>query len=190
MENSIAINSSTSPDVSIRPWGKEDLPLLQSMNIEQMWAHLGGPETESKVIARHQRYLEAFAGKTRMFAIMFGNHGVGSVGYWERRWQDKDVYEVGWMVLPDFQGKGIATRATASLLDILYTDVPQATVLAFPSVYNPASNAICRKLGFSLISETELEFPPGTWMKCNNWQLELQMKICPSGANHAHNYAT
>lgn len=161
------------PAVSIRPWAEGDLPLLQRMNTEQMWAHLGGPETEAAVIARHQRYLRAIPGKVRMFAVMLGAEAAGNVGYWAHRWKDRDVYEVGWGVLPEFQGQGIATLAMSALLDILRTDDAQAVVHAFPSVDNPASNAICRKLGFSLLGETDFEFPPGAWMKCNDWRLVL-----------------
>jgi RimJ/RimL family protein N-acetyltransferase len=143
------------------------------MNTEQMWEHLGGPETEAKVLERHQRYLESVPGKTRMFVIMFGVDAAGTVGYWHRQWNNRDVYEVGWMVLPEFQGRGIAVRATSMLLNTLRNEVPQTVVHAFPSSGYPASNAICRKLGFSLVGETEFEFPPGTWMKCNDWCLEL-----------------
>lgn len=173
MKNDIVPGPMMPPKVSIRPWAEGDLPLLQSMNTEQMWEHLGGPETEEAVIARHRKYLTAIPGKVRMFVVMFGAEAAGNVGYWAHRRKDRDVYEVGWGVLPDFQGHGIATLATSELLGILRTDAPHAVVHAFPSVDNPASNAICRKLGFSLLGETDFEFPPGTWMKCNDWQLVL-----------------
>jgi RimJ/RimL family protein N-acetyltransferase len=173
MMHSIFNDASITPEISIRPWNDEDLPLLRSMNTEQMWDHLGGPETEAKVLDRHQRYLESAPGKTRMFVIMFGVDAVGSVGYWYRHWDNRDVYEVGWMVLPEFQGRGIATRAISMLLNILRTEVPQAVVHAFPSNDNPASNSICTKLGFSLVGETDFEFPLGKWMKCNDWCLEF-----------------
>jgi hypothetical protein len=44
---------------------------------------------------------------------------------------------------------------------------------AFPSVSNLASNAICRKLGFSLIEACEFEYPAGNFMMCNDWHLVL-----------------
>jgi hypothetical protein len=44
---------------------------------------------------------------------------------------------------------------------------------AFPSVSNAPSNAICRKLGFSLIEECEFEYPPGNWLTVNDWRLDL-----------------
>ncbi len=173
MKNNIQIDSSISPEVSIRPWNKDDLPLLRSMNTEEMWEHLGGPETEAAVVERHKRYLESVPGKTQMFVIMFRMHAAGYVGYWQRQWNDAVVFEVGWNVLPNYQGRGITTLATSALLSILYTEAPRAVVHAFPDTKNTASNAICRKLGFALIDETNFEFPPGTWMKCNDWCLTL-----------------
>jgi hypothetical protein len=46
-------------------------------------------------------------------------------------------------------------------------------VHAFPSVANAPSNAICRKLGFTLLEECEFEYPRGSFMRCNDWRLDL-----------------
>jgi RimJ/RimL family protein N-acetyltransferase len=80
---------------------------------------------------------------------------------------------MGWSILPSFQGKGIATIAVKSAIDEAYAEKKCKSIHAFPSIKNPASNAICRKLDFSLISECEFEYPPGNSMRCNNWRLEL-----------------
>ena len=86
--------------ITIRPWQETDLPLLKSMNTEEMWEHLGGPESGEKVLERHQRYLEHDPGRTCMYVIMIEGQPGGSIGYWEKKWLDRDVFEVGWMVLP------------------------------------------------------------------------------------------
>jgi GNAT superfamily N-acetyltransferase len=44
--------------------------------------------------------------------------GVGSVGFWTKEWRDERVYEVGWMVVPEFQGHGIAVAATAQAIEL------------------------------------------------------------------------
>ncbi|MFB5191377.1 GNAT family N-acetyltransferase [Alicyclobacillus fastidiosus] len=159
------------PEVTIHPWAEEDIQLLKRMNTAKMWASLGGPERDDGVIARHQRYLHD--SKVHFFAIKFGSDSIGSVGYWERRWKEHEVYETGWKVIPEFQGRGIATRAMSELLNILRNNVQHAIVYAFPSTNNTASNEICRKLGFSLVGETDFEFPKGKWMKSNEWCLRL-----------------
>jgi RimJ/RimL family protein N-acetyltransferase len=46
---------------------------------------------------------------------------------------------------------------------------------AFPATDHPASNAVCRKAGFALLGETDIEYPPGSIMRCNDWQ----MSLCP-----------
>jgi RimJ/RimL family protein N-acetyltransferase len=47
-------------------------------------------------------------------------------------------------------------------------------VHAFPSVDNAPSNAICRKLGFTLLDGAiEFEYPPGNLLRCNDWRFDL-----------------
>ncbi len=98
---------------------------------------------------------------------------VGSVGYWDQSWQGESVYEVGWSVLPVYQGRGIATEATAKAITSIHSEKKHGFIHAFPKISNPASNAICRKLGFSLIGECDFEYPVGTTIRCNDWRLNV-----------------
>jgi RimJ/RimL family protein N-acetyltransferase len=160
--------------VRIEPWSEDDLPLLERLlGDPAMMGHLGGPETPGQIAGRHARYL-AEAERDPQFRIVAGDEAVGWVGYWERAWRDRDVYEIGWSVLPAFQGRGIAARATALALDHARAGGRRRFVHAFPSVGNAASNAICRKAGFTLLEECEFEFPPGSTMRCNDWRLDLR----------------
>lgn len=103
--------------IELRLWSEADLPLLeQLMGDPVMTEHLGGPETPEKILKRHERYCQSSrTGKDLMFAIVIGpeNTAVGSIGYWEKEWNGQHVWETGWSILPQFQGHGIATRATA-----------------------------------------------------------------------------
>jgi RimJ/RimL family protein N-acetyltransferase len=98
---------------------------------------------------------------------------VGSVGYWEREWRGDVVYEAGWSVLPRFQGRGIAGAATALVITKVRDAGKHRYLHAFPNVDNPPSNAVCRKLGFTLLGACEVEYPPGHIMRCNDWRLDL-----------------
>jgi RimJ/RimL family protein N-acetyltransferase len=98
---------------------------------------------------------------------------VGAVGYWERVWQDETVYEMGWKVLPPFQGRGIAAVATAAAVARARTERKHRHIHAFPSIDNTPSNAICRKVGFVLVGEYDFEYPKGSIMRCNDWRLDL-----------------
>jgi RimJ/RimL family protein N-acetyltransferase len=162
--------------VRIEPWAEADLALLRLINAPEMMEHLGGPESEEQILARHKRYLEIGGrGTGRMFSIVLfpGLETVGSVGYWDSVWQKETVYEIGWSVLPSFQGRGIATAAVAAAIASASTEQKHRSIHAFPSINNPASNAVCRKLNFSLIHKCDFEYPPGNIMKCNDWRLEI-----------------
>jgi RimJ/RimL family protein N-acetyltransferase len=163
--------------VRLEAWGEDDLPLLEKlMGDPAMTEHLGGPESPEKIAERQARYEGVTdTGKGRMFKIVDEATGeaVGSVGYWEREWRGEQVYETGWSVLPTFQGRGIAGAATAQAIEKARAENKHRFLHAFPSVDNAASNAICRKLGFTLLEAREFEYPPGNFMRCNDWRLDL-----------------
>jgi RimJ/RimL family protein N-acetyltransferase len=164
------------PPIAIEPWTDDDLGLLRRLNTPEVWAHLGGPETEEKVLERHARYVDKGPdGSGRMFTVFLlpERVQVGSIGYWEREWQGETVYETGWNVLPEFQGRGIAGAAATAIVDEARGEKKHRQLHAYPSVDNPASNAICRKAGFSLVGEYDFEFPKGSFMRCNDWRHDL-----------------
>ena len=168
------------------PWTEDDLPLLVRLNAPEMTEHLGGPETEEQVLVRHERYVAgARSGivhdsdreyRAFIFKAVFepGGVGVGSVNVWDREWKGEQVYEMGWSVVPEFQGRGIASVAVARAVEIVRATKRRSAVHAFPSVDNAASNGICRRVGFTLLGEERFEYPKGHWMQCNDWRLLLE----------------
>ena len=163
------------PVIRLEAWTEADLSLLRAANTPEMTAHLGGPETEAKLIGRHRRYLrDRDPGAGLMFAVVLPDgQRAGIIGYWERTWRDQPVYETGWSVMPGFQGRGIATAAARAVAERARAQHRRRYLHAFPAADHPASNAICRKAGFTLLGETDFEYPPGTVMRCNDWRLEL-----------------
>ncbi|MEO3928000.1 GNAT family N-acetyltransferase [Micromonosporaceae bacterium B7E4] len=161
--------------VRIEPWSEGDLDLLRRINTPEMKRHLGGPETEEQVLARHERYVRFGGGQGCMFRVVAlpEEVPVGSVGYWERNWHDQTVYEMGWSILPAYQGRGLATAALLAVVDEARARRTHRYAHAYPSVDNAASNAVCRKAGFELLGETEFEFPKGRLMRSNDWRLDL-----------------
>ncbi|RKP47951.1 N-acetyltransferase [Cohnella endophytica] len=173
-------STSNRSQVQIKPWSATDLELLYRLNAPEMLEHLGGPETDEQVLARHKRYVEIGAkGTGRMFSIVLlpELEAVGNIGYWERNWQGETVYEIGWGVLPPFQGRGIAAAATQAAIASARGEGKHRSIHAFPSVDNPASNAICRRLGFEFVAECSFEYPPGSFMRCNDWRLNLEQYL-------------
>jgi RimJ/RimL family protein N-acetyltransferase len=165
------------PAVQLVPWGDGDLALLEQLvGDPAMMAHLGGPESPERIAERQRRYA---ADRSGMFKIVDEATGtaVGSVGYWDREWRGEDVHEIGWSVIPAFQGRGIAVAATARLLAIAGAEGSRRFAHAYPSVENGPSNAICRRLGFTLLGEHGFEYPPGNPIRCNDWRYDLATRF-------------
>jgi len=162
-------------DVRIEPWGAGDLPLLERlMGDAAMTEHLGGPEPHEKIVDRQARYERLVAsGPGCMFKIVVDGAPAGSVGFWDRDWRDMDVYEIGWSVLPEFQGRGVAKAATALAIDAARADGTHRYVHAYPKLENAPSNAICERLGFELLGACDFEYPKGNPIRCNDWRLDL-----------------
>ena len=170
--------------VTLEPWSSGDLPLLERlMGDPGMTEHLGGPESPDRLRERQGRY-ERLGGDDRMFRIVDATSGagVGSVGFWTKEWRDEQVYEVGWMVVPEFQGRGIAVAAAKQAVELAKLGDRYRFMHAFPSVDNAASNSICRKLGFELLEACQFEFPKGRFMTCNDWRLDLRAQVSPAHA--------
>ena len=169
--------------VTLAPWGSGDLPLLRRlMGDPGMTEHLGGPESPEQLLERQQRY-ERLQGADRIFKIVdvASGSGVGSVGFWTKEWRAVPVYEAGWMVVAECQGRGIALAATAQAIELARRDDAHRFMHAFPNVDNAPSNAICRKLGFELLGPCEVEFPKGHFMTCNDWRLDLRADPASAG---------
>ena len=162
-------------EVRIERWSADDLGLLQQLNSREVRAHTGGPEIDEEVRARHGRYVRGPGPRSgHMFTVVLPDgEKVGSVGYWAREWRGEPVYEMGWAILPAYQGRGLATAAVRAVIAEAAARGDRRWAHAYPSVDNPPSNAVCRKAGFTLLGETEFEFPPGRMMRSNDWRIDL-----------------
>src|SRR5690242_12504148 len=97
-------------------WTEDDLGLMRRLlGDPAMTEHLGGPESEEKLAERLQRYVER---EPTMFKIVDDGEPLGSVGFWEREWRGEQVFEIGWSVLPEHQGRGVARRGTAMAVEL------------------------------------------------------------------------
>ena len=159
--------------VRLEAWDPGDLELLTRLvGDPAMMEHLGGPEAAAQIVGRQARYERPGSG---CFVIVAPD-GVraGWVGYWDREWQGAAMYEMGWAVLPEHQGRGLAGRGCALALALALADGRHETVHAYPAVDNRPSNALCARLGFECLRELEFEYPPGHAMRCHDWQLRLR----------------
>jgi RimJ/RimL family protein N-acetyltransferase len=156
--------------VQLEPWSDDDLALLHALLGDPvMMEHLGGPESPEKIVERQARYV----GNPGALKIVVDGVGAGWVGFWEREWQSEPIYEMGWSVLPGFQGRGVASEATRLALEAARASDGPRSVHAFPPPDNAASNAVCRKAGFELMGEVEFEYPKGVFSPSNDWRYDL-----------------
>ena len=159
--------------VHLVPWGPDDAGLLERLvGDPAMMEHLGGPESAAKIADRQQRYVRSETGVFKVVVDDTGE-GVGWVGFWDHTWHEQEIYEVGWSVLPGFQGRGIATAAMRQVIALADADGRHRFAHAFPAVANGPSNAVCRKLGFELVGPCEFDYPPGSNTLVNDWRLTL-----------------
>jgi RimJ/RimL family protein N-acetyltransferase len=95
------------------------------------------------------------------------------VGYWDKEWLGETVYEMGWTVLPGFQGRGLAVRATVAAVGVAAAERRHRWAHAYPRVDNGPSNAVCRKAGFTMLGECDFEYPKGNPIRCYDWRYNL-----------------
>jgi RimJ/RimL family protein N-acetyltransferase len=166
--------------IALRRYREGDLGLLRRLNAPEMMTYLGGPESDEQLTRRHARYVGHAEGMmARVFVIESDGVPVGSIAYWEREWSGADVYECGWAVLPEHQGKGIATVALRLMLEDARLLERRRYVHAFPKLENAASNTICRKTGFELMGACDFEYPKGNPIRCNDWRFDLGQAAAP-----------
>ena len=164
----------SAPELKLLDWDESGLALLRALNTPQQKLHLGGPESEAKLIDRQTRYLTShLPGDTEMLRIGADGEIVGSIGYWEIERNGEPVYETGWEILVEHHGRGIGSAAAGALMHRLQAVARHRYVFAFPTPENPGSNGICRKLGFELISTEDAEYPKGVFSPHNIWRLDL-----------------
>ncbi len=166
-------------DISIRPYASGDMWVLErTLGASSEMEHLNGPEGREQIRKRHTRYLAMSADPRAgcMYTIQVGAAAAGNVGFWETHWEGEEVWETGWFVLPEFQGRGVATHAMKMLIQVVGKRPIHRYLVAFPSTDNGPSNAVARKLGFERVKEIDLEYPPksGKFLHNNVWRFTLR----------------
>lgn len=158
--------------LTVEEWTEDSLDLLRRCNTEAMTEHLGGPETPTKVVSRHVRYLGYTQDEVREawpLRVVVDGEAVGSITYW----RIVGGYEIGWAIVPEHQGRGLATEAVAAAIQHARAQGLTGRFHATPSIDNAASNGVARRAGFTLLRQYPIEYPPGNHMQANDWVLDL-----------------
>jgi RimJ/RimL family protein N-acetyltransferase len=156
--------------VELRGYTDDDLWLTEALETDpEVMRELGGPIERGRLSEIHRRRL----ADPWWFTIVAEPRRppVGTIGVWETSHDGKEIHETGWMVLPAYQGRGIASAALALLIERVRAVPRFPSIHAFPPVTNAPSNALCRKHGFALLGQDEVVYA-GRTLHCNHWALD------------------
>ena len=169
---------------AVRP---DDLQAYLRMRTDpRMMAELGGPQDPAEMAAKVARDVAASAADTAWTSMIVPDGAdpsvvAGTVTLWSHHEDDdggddggspaKTISEIGWMVLPEFQGRGLATTAVRAVLVRAARDGRWGTVHAFPSITNEPSNRLCRRSGFRLLGERDTTFARQVF-RTNHWVVD------------------
>lgn len=157
--------------MQLQPYTDADFWLTEALETDpEVMRELGGPTSRERLLTSHRRRV----GDPWYFTIVpnAGGQPIGTIGVWETRHGEHVLHETGWMVLPEHQGRGIASAALGLLIERARAEPRFTSIHAFPPVTNAPSNALCRKAGFTLAEEMDFVYA-GRTLRCNHWALDL-----------------
>jgi RimJ/RimL family protein N-acetyltransferase len=164
--------------VELRDVTVEDLPLYRRMMTDpRMMAELGSPLAEEGLREKWHGIVDSVRdGSVWYLAIVpdpESEETAGTVCVWEHEWRGNRINEMGWMVLPEHQGRGLASNAVRCVLDRARAENRWGAIHAFPGVTNGPSNAICRTAGFEQLEVLDFEYADRL-LRCNHWRVDLR----------------
>ena len=158
--------------MELRPLTREDLRLYERIYRDpRMWVELGGvldlDTTES-----FERAVALVEADRHWVLVIVADDGdsVGTVSLWNHEWEGAAIDEIGWMVLPEHQGRGLASAGVTEALRRADAAGRWQQLHAFPATTNAPSNAVCRKHGFALRGPIDFDYTYGKrTLRVNHW---------------------
>ncbi len=154
-----------------------------------MTAELGGPLPREGIEEKVARDVRQAAAGTEWIKMIIPDEAepdvvAGSVTLWSHEDGGEPISEIGWMVLPAFQGRGLGKTAVRALLALARDQDRWGMVHAFPAVTNGPSNGICRSVGFHLAGQRDVTFA-GRVFRTNHWIINPRTGLHPEDARLA-----
>lgn len=153
-------------DLVIRRWSIEDAPALAAAiatNLDHLRSRMAWTAAEPLTLDARRQLIAGWndawfeGGDEVIMGIWRGERVVGGTGLHRRGWPDG--LEIGFWVAADRQGQGIATRVSAALADLVFTETDLDAVYLANDVENVASRRIPEKLGFTHLGRFPTDRP-------------------------------
>lgn len=152
-------------DLVIRRWTVEDAPALGAAiaaNLDHLRPRMAWTAAEPLTLDARRELIagwtDAWAdGDEVVMGIWQNDKVVGSTGLHRRGWPDG--VEIGFWVAADHQGRGIATRVSEALVDLVFAETEFDAVYLANDVENAASRRIPEKLGFTHLGRFAADRP-------------------------------
>jgi RimJ/RimL family protein N-acetyltransferase len=166
-----------SSELILRDVQRDDVELYVRMRCDPvMMQELGGPRSPHDMAEKVRLDAAAAQAGSSWILMIVPDRAqpalvAGTVTLWSHADDGSEISEIGWMVLPEFQGRGIAKAAVSRVLDRARTDGRWGVVHAYPAVTNEPSNRICRSLGFTLNGQCDIDYY-GAALRSHDWTID------------------
>jgi RimJ/RimL family protein N-acetyltransferase len=160
--------------VVLRPYGEGDRELTLALESDAaVKRDLGGPIGAAEAERIHEDRLARMAGGELFYTIGVARETAGVAAVFRSPWAGGVIHEAGVMLLPGRAGRGVGREALRQLGERARDELGLAELHGFTAVTNAAGNAICRRLGWSVREEVDLDYE-GRPLRCNHWVLDLR----------------
>jgi len=156
--------------MELRPLTREDQRLYERIYTDpRMWVELGGVVGQD-MAAKLERDVALVEADRQWVLVIVTEDGTaaGTVSLWDHEWEGETIDEIGWMVLPEHQGHGLAGAGVGEALRRADEQGRWRVLHAFPATTNAPSNALCHKHGFALRGPLDFHYHERR-LRVNHW---------------------
>lgn len=137
----------------LRKVATEDFQLIHKLHSDPIVNAFVGRDNSS-TLEKAKEYIQKMDGLVNkneciywIIALKNDNNLIGSVCCWNFD-TENEIVEIGYEMLPEFQGKGIMTEALKMVIKYTFEEINANIITAFPSSDNLNSVAVLKKLNF------------------------------------------
>jgi RimJ/RimL family protein N-acetyltransferase len=162
--------------VELRPYSDADLGLTVAIEADAVVKRdLGGIVEAEEAERIHRDRLERMGNGELFYTIRVDGceEPIGIAAVFATPWEGATIYEAGIMLLPGTIGQGIGLETLGRLAERARAELGLERLDGFTAVTNIGGNTICRKLGWTLLGECDLDYE-GRPIRCNHWTLDLR----------------